>query len=220
MLKFKHLTLTLVFFTIIINCKSQINLSADTSTISTKCDTLFLINKQHIACQIYNVQTDKIVYHTKSLGTSVKFETLLEQVDRIKFKNGELLYVNSDLGNINNNIYKQLNQIDSAFYKTGVFYSNEYNLDYLHTQNTVFIPTLLFSGAVTFLPCAIAFIKRPNPEFYYGPNKIIKSNDMFKKGYNDASHKTKKQLIATGYFTATFVNALIVLFTLRILSNK
>ena len=219
MLNLKHLTLILLFFAVIINCKSQSNVGADSSVIENHNDTIFLIDKQQIICQVSNIQSDKIIYQSKPYGSSVKIEKLLEQVDCIKFKNGEILYVNSELGNINNNIYKQLNHIDSALYQTGVFYNDEYNLDHLNTQNKVFFSTLIFSGAVTFLPSAIAFMKRPNPKFYYGPNKIIKGNEMFQKGYKDASHKTKKQLITTGYFTGLFINSLILLFTFRVIYN-
>ena len=168
-------------------------------------DTIKQIDKQQIFCNVKKIEPDLITYEILQSENKVNITIPIEQVESIKWSDGKITFVNSTEGNITNNLSKQLSNLDSIFYKTGEKYNDEYNTNQ-YSSNAIFYSSLIFSGAVTFTPCAIAFFIKPNPTYYHGPNEIVKKNKSFQAGYKAAAATVKKTSIAMSWLYGSVVN--------------
>jgi hypothetical protein len=183
-------------------------------------DTITQINKQKFGCLIKEITPENITYELISNESKTNFIVSIEQIESIKWADGKITYVNSNEGDIKNNVAKQAANMDSVFYAMGLEYNAKYNTDYLNLPTTVFYSTLFLSGAVTFTPCLIAYCIKPNPSKYHGPNQLVKKNQSFKEGYIYGAQILKKSTITTGWCIGTVMNLLSGLLIYQIITNR
>lgn len=183
-------------------------------------DTITQINKQRIGCLVKEITPENITYELISAENKTNFIVSIEQIESIKWADGKMTYVNSNQGDLSNNIAKQAANIDSVFYAMGLQYNEKYNTDYQNLPTTVFYSTLFLSGALTFTPCLIAYCIKPNPSKFHGPNQLVKKNQSFKEGYIHGAHIQKKGTISAGWCIGTVMNVLTGLLIYQIVTNR
>ena len=183
-------------------------------------DTITQINKQKIGCFIKEITSENITYELISAENKTNFIVAIEQIESVKWADGKMTYVNSEQGDLTNNISKQEQNIDSIFFEMGLQYNEKYNTDYENLPSTVFYSTLFLSGAATFTPWLISYCIKPNPSKFHGPNQLVKKNQSFKEGYIQGAHKIKKNTIVAGWSMGTVINILSGLMIYQIITNR